>query len=442
MELKRVLRLRALVASAAGLAVASSSLVAAVQVLAAVGPQWAWLAVAAAGLLCVVAAWSFGELAGAFPTAGGVQVYMREAFGPTVALAVTLMYVLLAMAAGAAEAYIFGSVLANAFASVPIFGHVPVVLWVMASLTFFLVVNIRGVELAGRVQEILTWTMVAAIVLTAAGTFLLGHPVPAATQPFSVVAFVQAVAYAVYLYLGFEWITPLAEEVQDRLDLPRAMPAAVGVLAVSYGLFTSAMGRVVPIGVLLASPTPYLIVGLSLAGRVGFWLLVGISTLATFTSFNAGMMGYSRIVYAMAREGVLPRFLGKIHLRYFTPWSALSTMFGMELLLAAAVVYTHAFTVPILLAAAIEALIYAMAAAAVLKLRRARPTLARPFRAPGGDLVIAAAGFLFALLALGTLWPPAPVAVPVLLAVGLALAFAYAWYVPSRRQKASTGPPS
>lgn len=442
MELKRALRLRALVASAAGLAVASSSLVAAVQVLGAIGAHWAWLAVATAGLLCVVAAWSFGELAGAFPTAGGVQVYMREAFGPTMALAVTLMYVFLAMAAGAAEAYIFGSMLANSFASVPILGHVPVVLWVIASLTFFLAVNIRGVELAGRVQEVLTWTMVAAITLTAAGAFFLGRPVPASTQPFSVMAFVQAVAYAVYLYIGFEWITPLAEEVQDRLDLPRAMPAAVVVLAVSYGLFTSAMGHVVPIGSLLASPTPYLVVGETVAGRAGFWLLVGISTLATFTSFNAGMMGYSRIVYAMAREGVLPRFLGKIHLRYFTPWSALATMFGMELVLSAAVVYTHAFTVPILLAAAIEAIIYALAAAAVLKLRRTRPALARPFRAPGGDLVIAAAGFLFALLALGTLWPPAPVAVPVLLAVGLALAFAYAWYVPSRLQRASAGPPN
>ncbi len=442
MELKRALRLRALVASAAGLAVASSSLVAAVQVLAAIGTQWAWLAVATAGMLCVVAAWSFGELAGAFPTAGGVQVYMREAFGPTMALTVTLMYVLLAMAAGAAEAYIFGSVLANSFASVPILGHVPVVLWVTASLTFFLVVNIRGVEVAGRVQEVLTSTMVAAIVLTAAGALFLGHPVSAAAKPFSVVAFVRAVAYAVYLYIGFEWITPLAEEVQDRLDLPRAMPAAVGVLAVSYGLFTGAMGRVVPIASLLASPTPYLIVGETLAGKVGFWLLVGISALATFTSFNAGMMGYSRIVYAMAREGSLPRFLGKIHLRYFTPWSALSTMFAIELALSVAVVYTHAFTVPILLAAAIEALIYALAAAAVLKLRRTRPTLARPFRAPGGDLVIAAAGFLFALLALGTLWPPAPTAVPMLLAVGLALAFAYARYVSSWQQKTGARPPS
>jgi len=439
MELKRALRMRALVASAAGLAVASSGLVATVQVLTPVGDRWAWLAVLIAGVLCIMAAWNFGELAGAFPTAGGVQVYVREAFGPTLALTVTLMYVVLALAAGAAEAYIFGSVLAVAFGMVPFLAHVPLVVWVVASLTFFLLVNIRGVELAGRVQEILTWTMVVAMIGMAVAAFESGHPAAQPAHRLSLPGFVQAAAYSVYLYIGFEWITPLAEEAQDRLDLPRAMPAAVGVLALSYGLFTTAMGRVVPLAALRASPTPHLLLGQALAGQAGLWVLIAISALATFTSFNAGMLGYSRIVYAMAREGVLPRFLAKIHLTYFTPWAALVTMFSMELVLAVAVVYTRAFTVPILLAAAIEAMIYALIAAAVLRLRQTKPDLERPFRAPGGGFAIAVTGAAFAVLAIGTLVPPSPPAVSILLAAGLLLAFLYARYVPPRLRNERSG---
>lgn len=430
---------------------ASSVFSAAVQVAGSSGVGLAWLAIGVGGLVCVLAAWNFAELCAAFPNAGGVSVYVREAFGPSLSLTVSLLYVVLAWAAGAAEAYVFAAVLSVLFRGVPVLSQVPPVVWVLATLGFFFVINLRGVELAGRVQDAMTYTMFGVLLLVSLAAWVLparaGAAVGlaasvAASAPSTATAtgttgaaglgfgsFLQAIAYSVYLFIGFEWITPLVEEAEDRMYLPRAMPLAVLGLAVSYALFAEAMAVRVPLPQLAQSATPHLLYGQAIGGSTGLLVLVGVSFLATFTSFNAGMMGTSRLVYAMAREGVLPKALSHVHLTYFTPWSALLFMFLVEAALSVALLYSGQFTVPILLAAAIESTIYALAALALVKLRRSQPNLERPYRAPGGTRQAVITAVVFAALALGVLLPPTPVAVPVGFAVGLVGAWLYARFV-------------
>jgi len=445
------------VATSAGLALASSVYPAAVQAAAAVGGRVVWFAIAAAGGLCVLAATYFAELAAMFPTAGGVQVYVRQAFGERLAVTVSLLYVVLAWAAGAAEAYVFASVLERVFAAtgIPVVSAVPVELWVVAVITFFFVVNLRGVETAGRTQDILTYGMfflvfglsvwglldawaeglpleggASGVVGTGTGTAAGGAGGP------GLGGFLTAVAYSVYLYIGFEWVTPLAEETTDVRVLPRAMPMAVALLGAAYALWTTVMVTHVPAGELLGHPTPHLVFAEALAGPAGLLIVGLISGLATFTSFNAGMMGNSRLVYGMAREGVLPRALSKVHLRYFTPWAALAFMFAVELVLALVLALTGGFAVAILMAAAIECLMYALAASVVLRLRRTRPDLERPYRAPGGRAVAGAVALVFAFLAVAVFLPPSPWVVGLLFAVAVGLAGAYSrWVVPRLRAR-------
>ncbi|HCJ10527.1 MAG TPA: hypothetical protein DHW14_05120, partial [Clostridiales bacterium] len=161
MGLRRSLRLRTLVATSAGLALASSVYPAAVSAAAAAGGRLVWLAIGVAGLFCIMAAASFSELSSMYPTAGGVQVYVRHAFGERLAVTVSLLYVILAWAAGAAEAYVFASVLERVFAAarVPVLSDLPVALWVVVVITFFFVINLRGIETAGRTQDYLTYGM-------------------------------------------------------------------------------------------------------------------------------------------------------------------------------------------------------------------------------------------------------------------------------------------
>ncbi|HCW51725.1 MAG TPA: amino acid transporter, partial [Clostridiales bacterium] len=161
MGLRRTLRLRTLVATSAGLALASSVYPAAVSAAASSGGRLVWLAIIVAGLFCVTAAANFSELSSMYPTAGGVQVYVRHAFGERLAVTVSLLYVVLAWAAGAAEAFVFASVLERVFAAtrIPVISEIPVALWVVVVITFFFVINLRGVETAGRTQDWLTYSM-------------------------------------------------------------------------------------------------------------------------------------------------------------------------------------------------------------------------------------------------------------------------------------------
>lgn len=374
--LKKTLRLRTLVAASAGLGLASSVYPVAVQTAAATGGRTVWLAILAAGAVCLLSARNFASLAERYPTAGGVQVYVRHAFGNTLSTTVTLLYIILAMAAGAAEAYIFVSVLVQLFKSFHLvaLASLPLPLWSAIVLTVFYTINFLGVEIAGRAQEILTYSML--ILLAGFSIYALGihtgSPPAAATAPATLapVGLGQAIAYAIYMYIGFEWITPLAEETCDKMFLGRAMSLAIVLLAAIYTLFTLGLVRHLPLNAtLLNSTTPHLVFARAVAGRTGLLLMGLISVIATLTAFNAGIMGNSRLIYAMAREGMLPRFMSKIHLRFFTPWSALLTAFVLQLAITLAVVTTGTFKVPILLAATIECIIYTLVSLSVIKLK-------------------------------------------------------------------------
>ncbi len=459
--LRRSLRLRTLVATSAGLALASSVYPAAVSAAQAAGGRLVWLAIAVAGVFCVMAAANFSELSSMYPTAGGVQVYVRHAFGERLAVTVSLLYVCLAWAAGAAEAYIFASVLERVFAAthLPVVSSIPVAVWVLIVISFFFFINLRGIETAGRTQDVMTYVMFFLILalsvyalfaafsrglplggggLAAGAARAVGAGAAQGAPSGGVAGFVQGVAYSIYLFIGFEWVTPLAEETADIRVLPRAMPIAVILLGVSYAVWTTVMVTFSPISTLAASATPHLIFAEALAGPAGLIVVGVISALATFTSFNAGMMGNSRLVYGMAREGTLPKALSKIHLTYFSPWAALTFMFIIELVLALVLTLTRSFSVAILMAAAIECVIYFLVAIVTIKLRRTKPEAERPYRAPGGLVLPVITAGVFAILALAVFFPPSPLLVGPVFALALVLSFLYATFaVPWIRETAS-----
>lgn len=393
----RKVGLGTVVATGAGLAMATVSYTANMQIGGLMGGASGWIAIALAGVISWVASWCFAELVSLFPTAAGIRLFIEKAFGERAALILASLYVTVTVSVVGAETFVLSRVLAAVIPSVR-----PEV-WAVSFLGLLCLVNLRGITLSGRTQQVTTFGMFGA--LCALSLYALWrHPTPPILPETIDLSLPQAVALGIFLYLGFEWVTPLAEEVDDIRLLRRGMSGAILLLGVGYCLFHVAMLAVVGFN---QTAAPQMLFGQLLLGRTGLLMMAGLSVLASITTFNAGLLTASRFVYAMSRDGVLPPWLSRLHATWATPWAAVLLLFVASLLLSLTVLYTGWFQTLIYMGAATECLIYVVMAAAVLRLRRLMPERPRPLRAPGGNfvpwLVIAVYSILFALL-----WVPDP----------------------------------
>jgi amino acid transporter len=427
-ELKKVLHMRTLVAASLGIALASSDYPALVKAASEVGGWAVVLAIICAGLVTGLVAFSFAELAGMYPTAAGVRVYTKRAFGDTASLTITIFYVFFAIIIASAETYIFAAVL-HALSPA-----LSAKLWVIIFLAVAVVVNILGIEIAGTLQDILTSLMLTCIIGLSLYAIFSRHfhiaSVPFA--PMGLDGFSTAIAAAIFLYAGFEWTTPLAEEVASgKSVLSYSLLISVAVLTVTFALFAyAAMGNV-PLGQLVGTPIPHLVFGNTVAGRIGLYIMAAISFLATMSSFNGGVMGNSRLIYALAREGSFPKFMSKLHPKYFTPWIALLVIFSLIAVFSISVAMTEAFLVPILVAASIEALMFAIISFSVIALRYREKDTERVFKIRGGIIIPLFTGIVFLALTLGILVSSSKYVV-ILFVVGFVLSFLYSKYIVPR----------
>jgi len=395
MSLKRVLTLRTVVATSAGLTLATSTFVAAVQVAGFLAGNAAWVAILLSGCLCLLAALCFSELNGQLPSAAGIRLYFGRAFNDQLALTVSILYMVVVMGVVGAESYVLARCLSHCL---PFF---PPLFWIILMFITVTALNIRGVKIAGNFQDVITYGLIGSLVTLSFLAFQRADfPAASLFHPGGAVGLIQAVAVGIFLFVGFEWVTPLAEEVTDSRLVSRGMLIAVGVLSVTYALFTVAMTVSVPREILVNSPVPQVIFAQSILGQPGLVWIVVLSITASITTFNAGLISVSRFVYATAREHALPAVFSKVSMRYYTPWAAILAVFTVGLGVSIAVLSTGKYLVLVNLAAAMEAVVYVLAGLAVLRLRKKAPAAKRPFVTPGGLLVPLATALIFAVLVL------------------------------------------
>ncbi|HYG60523.1 MAG TPA: APC family permease [Symbiobacteriaceae bacterium] len=439
--LRKAVGLPTVIATSSGLALATVSLTANVQIGQSLPGASGWMAVLVAGLISVLASWCFSELVGMFPTAAGIKLFIEKAFGEKAALVLATLYVGISVLIVGSESYILASVLHYAFPAI----HQAV--WVFGFLVLMTLVNLRGIRFSGIAQDVTTYAMVAAIAGIAGWALLRpgAPPVPDLFATGSGFSTAQAIALGVFLYLGFEWVTPLAEEVTDVRLIPKGMLWSLAMLALVYGSLHIGMMTMVPKGELAASAIPHVLFGQAAFGRAGLVIMAVISALASITSFNAGLLTASRFLYAMARDWAAPRVLTRLHPDWATPWVAILTLFGLCTAMASWVLFSGQYKVFIFLGAAIECMIFVAMAASVLKLRRTMPDMVREFRVPGGKLVPWAVAVLYTVLMVLVFLPdpahpsdgPAQMwALGILLVSALAVGAYVQWLVPLLRKRA------
>ena len=433
MSLKRALKFSRLVAVTMGTPLASSVFPSLMLLDLAAGSLInEVVAVLMATALVIIAALAYGELVSIYPTAAGNRVFLKKPLGDVIALALSLMWIFILLGAAGVEGYVVGYVL-HYLISLYVGGIALTILSPLALslivMTLILAINILGAEISGNFQMGITYFIAASlIVISIISIFIFRNTVPQTITNignFNLIDALSAAAIGVYFFLGFGRVTTLGEEAVDyKRGLPLSIPIGISILGIVFIFTTTAIFMRVPITSLISMLIPQVLLGKYLLGSEGAIFMIIVSVLMSFSTFNAGVLGTSRLMYALGREGALPRFLGKVHRRYFTPYTSLLFLYAIAVLMVFIITYTRSFSIPLYVAAGFDSFMYA--AIGYSALWHVRHKLgSTSFHVRGGSIIYLIATVIFTLLGILLLITTPPV-VTIIIVLGVISLIIYA----------------
>ena len=301
------------------------------QIAAAVG-AWSPFAVLGGVLVTMVVAVSMAEVSSRFEGTGGPYLYARTAFGRFAAFEVGWMQWFVRVTSHASVANGLALALGYYWAGAAQgLGRAAVITAITAMLTL---VNVLGIKQGARTVNALTVAKLVPLGLFIVIGLFFVSPVRFIAVP--AVTFDQASTAAlltIFLFGGYEVLTVPAGESKDPR---RHVPFALITTVVVVGAVTM-LCQVVAVGTLdnlAASTTPLADAAALIMGSPGA-LLIGLGAIASMTGNLAGqILTGSRMLYALAEQGDLPRAFGRVHPRHRTPVNAILFTAGVALVLA------------------------------------------------------------------------------------------------------------
>lgn len=275
------------------------------------------LAIAVGMALCLNAAHSIGCMARRFPGAAGIRTYIKHGLSDRISIfAVYLLFVTIALFI-ALECQVLGDALSSYFGT-PL-RHVTF----LAVVPLTMAVNLAGLSLPRAAQVVTTIVLVVGVL--GLGAFALAatpaDATPVVVAPPSVESALAAVGLSFFLFMGFEWmVTSILHRDDCNGRLQRGMLASLVLLAVMFALFAYAVDRAA-LASPAAVPPQFALAGIAF-GRFGREEALLITVLATLTTLNAGFIGTARLLYGLAREGVLPPWLARTGRATMVPYAA------------------------------------------------------------------------------------------------------------------------
>jgi amino acid transporter len=293
------------------------------------------LAVLLALIACLLVATSIGQLAKHLPSAGSIYTYPAEAIHPALGFLVGWGYALVEALLGPITMVLFGYLIGSIAHSE--WGWPFTATWVIFMIVGAILVaalNYRGIQVSARAGtllglfEILVFVALAIWLIAKAGhrntfdVFTLHFATIKGYKGFSGIA--AGSIYTILAFIGFEASAPLAEEARDpKRTIQIAVVASCLVIGLFY-VFTTYAGDVftgpdkfVSFGA-LGGGSPWIQLGRDAWG-LG-WVVAFLAILnSTFANGNAGTLATTRTWYAMARIGLLPSPLARLHPKWNSP---------------------------------------------------------------------------------------------------------------------------
>jgi len=268
---------------------------------------------------------SYGRMAAAYPTAGSAYTYVRRTIDPRIGFlvgwAVLLDYLFPPMVI-----WLIGAAYLEAQ-----FPGIPGWLWIVGFILVTTALNILGIKVADRANYILMAFQVLVIVIfvalsigsvvaeKGAGGLVSAGPFTNATSSFSGIT--AGAAIAAYSFLGFDAVTTFTEEtIEPRKTVPRAIMLIALIGGVIFVVVSYVTQLVHPGGQFANADSAAFNIAMHIGGNVFGAIFIAGLVIAQFTSGLAAQASASRLLFAMGRDGVLPRkVFGEISKRFRSP---------------------------------------------------------------------------------------------------------------------------
>ncbi|MFP4175281.1 MAG: APC family permease [Halobacteriales archaeon] len=349
------------------------------------GPA-AILAFALNGVVTSFTALSYAELASSIPKNGGGYAYVNEVFSDVVSFLMGWMLWFAYMIAGALYALGFGSNFIEFFHIYDITlpgGHT---LYALGVVAVFVALNAVSASASGGAETVVTVIkIIILIVFSAFGASAAsaGEFTPFFTQ--GEAAVLSAMGLTFIAFEGYDLIATVTEEVKNpRKNIPRAIFISLGATLVIYlvvvfvaigTLGAERLGAQGETGIAVAAGS--FMPEFPLIGGGDSVIAFG-AVFSTISALNAVILASSRVAFSMGREGQLVKKVGQLHHRYGTPFWAIVASSAVMLL---SVMY-----IPIQQVGNLSSLFFlvsfVLVNASVIRLRRERPDMSRPYEIP------------------------------------------------------------
>jgi len=327
------------------------------------------------GIINLFTMLSYAELGAAIPSAGGEYTFAKASFGGFLSFAtgwfewISNMFYASFSAVG--FAYLISYIIPTI--NVPLIAVVTVVI--------FTLINIKGVKETGLTQTALVIVLLALLgifiswgILTSQGVGTLEIKAPE-----GFLGVLRASAFIFVIYLGGEAIAVAQAETKDPgKTIPRAILISTLALIFIYTTIAYVVFKIVPSESLAGQASPLAYVAEQFMGPLGVGIITLAGIIAALSSVNTSTMAHSRVAYALARDGYFPKSFFNLSERFQTPLIALlvGSVFTAAFAATGVVNFvTYATDFGFIIG-------FVFVNLSLIKLRRDKPDLYRPFKVP------------------------------------------------------------
>jgi basic amino acid/polyamine antiporter, APA family len=339
----------------------------------------------AGGVIALLGAFVFAELATVVPRVGGQYAFFREAFHPLVAFLHGWSLLLIVQSgATAAVAMALAGYLGRLVTLPPAAGP-----WIAAAILLVLAAfHALGIRPGSIVVNVITFGKTLALALLILGAFALSPTSGLALRPVAppglgglalLSAFFAGLVPAMFSYGGWQNLNFVAEEVKDpERNLPRAIRIGVLCVIAVYVGANFAYVHVLTAPALAATQTPAADVAARLFGEPGARAISLLIVASTFGFLNLALLSAPRVYYAMAADGLFFRVLARLSPRFRAPTAAILLQGGLAAFFALTSTYERMLSYAVFA----DWIFFALAGVALLVFRRKLPAAPRPYPAP------------------------------------------------------------